>query len=187
MRAALLRAYGGTVELGERPRPEPEPDETLVRVSAAPIVPLDLLCASGTSYFGQQPLPYVPGVQGVGVVEQLARPARRSAGVVRDLGRDGARRRQPGRVVHRTAADLVPITADVTDAAAAAIGTSGIAAWMALRWRARLQRRRARGRARRERSRGPGGARRRPASGAGRVVAVCRSEAAAQRAIGHRR
>ena len=62
MRAALLRAYGGTIELGERPDPEPEPDETLVRVSAAPIVPLDLFCAGGTSYFGQQPLPYVPGV-----------------------------------------------------------------------------------------------------------------------------
>ena len=68
MRAALLRAYGETVELGERPDPEPGPDETLVQVSAAPIVPLDLLCASGTSYFGRQPLPYVPGVQGVGVV-----------------------------------------------------------------------------------------------------------------------
>ena len=46
MRAALLHAYGGTIELGERPDPEPEPDETLVRVSAAPIVPLDLFCAS---------------------------------------------------------------------------------------------------------------------------------------------
>ena len=68
MRASLLHTYGGTVELGEHPDPEPGPDETLVQVSAAPIVPLDLLCAGGTSYFGRQPLPYVPGVQGVGVV-----------------------------------------------------------------------------------------------------------------------
>jgi len=45
-----------TVELAERPDPEPGPDETLVEVSAAPIVPLDLLCASGTSYFGPAPL-----------------------------------------------------------------------------------------------------------------------------------
>ena len=37
---------------------------------AAPIVPLDRLCASGTSYFGEPPLPYVPGVQGVGVVAE---------------------------------------------------------------------------------------------------------------------
>ena len=33
------------------------------------IVPLDLLCASGTSYFGRPAVPYVPGVQGVGVIE----------------------------------------------------------------------------------------------------------------------
>jgi NADPH:quinone reductase-like Zn-dependent oxidoreductase len=35
--------------------------------------------------------------------------------------------------------DLVPITDEVSDAAVAAIGTSGIAAWMALTWRAKLQ------------------------------------------------
>jgi NADPH:quinone reductase-like Zn-dependent oxidoreductase len=59
MWAALLGAYGEPVESGERPQPEPESDQTLVRVSAALIVPLDLLRASGTSDFGQQPLPYV--------------------------------------------------------------------------------------------------------------------------------
>ena len=36
------------------------------------------------------------------------------------------------------AADLVPISGDVPDAVVAAIGTSGIAAWMALTWRAGL-------------------------------------------------
>ena len=35
-------------------------------MTAAPVVPLDLLCASGTSYFGAAGTPYVPGVQGVG-------------------------------------------------------------------------------------------------------------------------
>ena len=70
MRAALLHAYAAPPELGERPRPVPEAGESLVEVRAAPIAPLDLLCASGTSYFGQQPLPYVPGVQGVGVVAE---------------------------------------------------------------------------------------------------------------------
>ena len=68
MRAALLSTYGAPVEPGERPDPK-QVEDGLVRVTAAPIVPLDLLCAGGTSYFGQQPLPYVPGVQGVGVVE----------------------------------------------------------------------------------------------------------------------
>ena len=40
----------------------------MVAVTVAPVVPLDLLCASGTSYFGEPALPYVPGVQGVGRV-----------------------------------------------------------------------------------------------------------------------
>ena len=80
------------------------------------------------------------------------------------------------------AADLVPISEDVPDAAVAAIGTSGIAAWMALTWRAGL--------AAGERvvvlgANGTVGqvalavARER---GAGRVVAVCRSDSAAGRA-----
>ena len=46
----------------------PGPGELLVAVTAVPITPLDLLCASGTSYFGAPALPYVPGVQAVGVV-----------------------------------------------------------------------------------------------------------------------
>ena len=76
MRVALLRTYGAAPELAERPNPNPGPGETLVQVTAAPIVPLDLLCASGTSYFGQQPLPYIPGVQGVGtVLRSTALPA----------------------------------------------------------------------------------------------------------------
>ena len=41
-------------------------------VTAAPITPLDLLCASGTSYFGVPRTPYVPGVQGVGTVDGRA-------------------------------------------------------------------------------------------------------------------
>src|SRR5215212_2979275 len=72
MRAALLRRYGAPAKLAEWPDPNPGPGQTLVHVTAAPIVPLDLLCATGTSYFGQQPLPYVPGVQGVGTVSTSA-------------------------------------------------------------------------------------------------------------------
>ncbi|MCF6470128.1 zinc-binding alcohol dehydrogenase family protein, partial [Nonomuraea sp. MG754425] len=49
-----------------RPPPVPGPGWERVGVLAAPITPLDLLCASGTSYFGPPALPYVPGVQGVG-------------------------------------------------------------------------------------------------------------------------
>jgi NADPH:quinone reductase-like Zn-dependent oxidoreductase len=184
MRAALLRAYGGTIELGERPDPEPQPGETLVRVSAAPIVPLDLLCASGTSYFGQQPLPYVPGVQGVGVVESSPDlPAGQRVWFATSAGMAPV----DGSLAEWCAvrgSDLIPIAADVPDATAAALGTSGIAAWMALSWRARLRAGEC------VMVLGASGVVGQVALavarhlGAGRVVAVCRSEAAAQRAIG---
>ena len=65
MRAALLQAYASAPVVGSRPAPE---GATVVAVSVAPVVPLDLLCASGTSYLGEPALPYVPGVQGVGRV-----------------------------------------------------------------------------------------------------------------------
>ncbi|WP_433496378.1 quinone oxidoreductase family protein [Sphaerimonospora sp. CA-214678] len=66
MRAAEIRTPGRPPLAVERAAPEPGPGETLVEVGAAPITPLDLLCASGTSYFGRPSTPYVPGVQGVG-------------------------------------------------------------------------------------------------------------------------
>ena len=137
MRAALLHAYGAGPVLGERP--EPIGAVHLVEVTAAPIVPLDLLCASGTSYFGQQPLPYVPGVQGIGVVRSSSDVA---AGTRVWFATTAGMRPGDGSMAELCAvatADLVPIEGELSDAAAAAIGTSGIAAWMALTWRARMQ------------------------------------------------
>ena len=182
MRAALLPSHGGTVELGERADPEPGSDDTLVEVSAAPIVPLDLLCASGTSYFGRQPLPYVPGVQGVGVVRSSPDlPAGRRVWFATSAGMGPV----DGSLAEYCAvrpADLVPITDQVSDAAVAAIGTSGIAAWMALTWRAGLQA------GERVVVLGASGAVGQVALavakhlGAASVVAVCRSERSAEKA-----
>src|SRR5690242_15202679 len=68
MPAAVLRRHAASPEYLSRPLPRCEKGQALVRVMAAPISPLDLLCASGKSYFGAPQLPYIPGVQGVGVV-----------------------------------------------------------------------------------------------------------------------
>jgi NADPH:quinone reductase-like Zn-dependent oxidoreductase len=102
------------------------------------VVPLDLLCASGTSYFGVPRTPYVPGGQGVGVVESSAtfEPGTRvwfftTAGMAPGDGSLAERCAVPD-------VDVVPIVAAVPDALAAALGLSGVAAWMALSWRARL-------------------------------------------------
>src|SRR5215203_4697560 len=72
MRAALLTEPGQAPVWGQHPDPSLAAGHTLIAVTAAPIVPLDLLCASGTSYFGRPATPYVPGFQGVGTVEDSA-------------------------------------------------------------------------------------------------------------------
>ena len=70
MRAALIRSHGQPPEYQDHPVPRRGTGQALIRVTAAPVCPLDLLCASGTSYFGRPPLPYAPGAQGVGIVEE---------------------------------------------------------------------------------------------------------------------
>ncbi|GAA0475306.1 NADPH:quinone reductase [Paractinoplanes deccanensis] len=66
IRAAVLTVCGRPPEPADREAPSPGDGQVPITVSAAPITPLDLLCASGTSYFGTPATPYVPGVQGVG-------------------------------------------------------------------------------------------------------------------------
>ncbi|HEV7654470.1 MAG TPA: zinc-binding alcohol dehydrogenase family protein [Mycobacteriales bacterium] len=131
MRAAVLTAYGAAPEPAERPDPVAGPDQELIRVTAAPIVPLDLLCATGTSYFGAPPLPYVPGVQGVGTLSSGARVFfSTSAGM------------KPGDgslAELAVSGDVVPLADDVPDELVAALGLSAVAAWMSLSWRAKVQ------------------------------------------------
>jgi NADPH:quinone reductase-like Zn-dependent oxidoreductase len=133
MRAAVLHTHGSPPSYGDHPDPVARQGETLVRVTAAPVVPLDVLCASGTSYFGAPAVPYVPGVQGVGVAETGAHAGSRvwfatSAGMKPGDG-------SLGEVCAVRDEDVVPLGASVDDTAAAAIGLSGVAAWMALTWR----------------------------------------------------
>ncbi|MGY1742078.1 MULTISPECIES: quinone oxidoreductase family protein [unclassified Blastococcus] len=182
MHAAVLSAPGSAPAWAEHPDPEPGPGTTLIRVTAAAIVPLDLLCASGTSYFGAPACPYVPGTQGVGVVEESAAlaPGTRvffetAAGRAPGDGSQAQRCVTPDEMV-------VPITADVPDVAAAALGMSAVAAWRALTARGRLRA------GERVLVLGGGGAVGQAAVGAarvlgaGRVVAVGRSEQARERA-----
>ena len=70
MRAAVVGRPGHPPVLATgREPPVAGPGQVLVDLVAAPITPLDLLCASGTSYFGVPRTPYVPGVQGVGTAD----------------------------------------------------------------------------------------------------------------------
>jgi NADPH:quinone reductase-like Zn-dependent oxidoreductase len=139
MRAAVLHTPGQPPRYDEHPAPVAAPGSTLVRVTAAPVVPLDLLCSSGTSYFGVPETPYVPGGQGVGVVEaSSAFPVGARVWFYTPAGM------QPGdgSMAERCVVpdeDVVPLESSVPDELAAALGLSGVAAWVALSGRARLQ------------------------------------------------
>jgi NADPH:quinone reductase-like Zn-dependent oxidoreductase len=183
VRAAVLHTHGQPPSHAEHPDPVAGEGVSIVRVTAAPIVPLDLLCASGTSYFGPPALPYVPGVQGVGVVEasETVAPGTRvffatSAGMTAGDGSFAERAAVPDE-------DLVVVDVPVLDAAVAAIGLSGVAGWMTLSWRAGMQA------GERVLVLGGGGAVGQVAIGAARVlgasqvVAVVRSDASRERAL----
>jgi NADPH:quinone reductase len=182
MRAAVLRKHGGVPAVEERETPDGGPGEALIELRSAPITPLDLLCATGTSYFGAPRLPYVPGVQGVGVVRQSsALPAGTLAWFSTTAGMapgDGSLREH----CWVPEADVVPLAHDVTADLVAALGLSAIAAWMALTWRGELRP------GEQVIVLGAGGAVGQVAlqaarlGGARRVVAGCRSQAAADRA-----
>jgi NADPH:quinone reductase-like Zn-dependent oxidoreductase len=110
----------------------------LLQIVAAPISPLDLLCASGKSYFGTPRLPYIPGVQGIGVVleaDELAFGQR--VWFSCDAGMKPGDGSMAGYCVVDESATLVLPEQIETDLAAA-LGLSAIAAWMALTWRGQL-------------------------------------------------
>jgi NADPH:quinone reductase-like Zn-dependent oxidoreductase len=133
VRVVELSTPGSRPEVTERAEPLPGPGEVLVSLAAAPITPLDVLCASGTSYFGRPETPYVPGVQGVGRTDDgrlVWFPT--SAGMAPGDG-------SMAEVVAVPAGVLVPLP-EVDPAAVGALGLSAVAALMALTWRGGLQR-----------------------------------------------
>ncbi len=139
MRAATLTAHGRPPEVLDRDDPVPAAGELLVAVTAVPITPLDLLCATGSSYFGAPALPYVPGVQAVGVVRAGA-----PALVGRRVWFPTTAGMAPGdggmaELAVATTAEAVLIDADLPDTAVAALGLSAVAAWEVLDGRAALR------------------------------------------------
>ena len=132
MRAAVIERYGEPPVL--RDVPEPRVDgATLVEVIAAPLNPVDLSIASGKFYAGSPPTPYVPGGEGVGRLLQNGKPGPRV--YFRAVLPNGALAERA--VVSQS--QTVPIPDSVPDGVAAALGTPGIAAYLALTRRAQLK------------------------------------------------
>ncbi|MEO3791757.1 zinc-binding dehydrogenase [Nonomuraea sp. B10E15] len=130
MRAVTIETCGLPPVVAERAAPVASGAET-VGVIAAPITPLDLLCAGGASYFGTPSVPYVPGVQGVGAVGGrlvwFPTPAGMAPG-------DGSM----AELAAVPAEDLVELPGGADPFAVAALGLSAVAAHMALTWRGEL-------------------------------------------------
>ena len=184
IRAALIETPGSPAVAGERPQPTRGEGEVLVAVSAAPIVPLDRLCASGTSYFGVPSMPYVPGVQGVGLVLEG------SAGLAKGtpVWFATSAGMQPGDGSMRAVAavpesDVVALAPGADPVLVAALGLSAVAAWMALTFRGGLAA------GERVLVLGAGGVVGQAAvqlarsAGAGRIVAAARGERSRERAL----
>ena len=123
-RAAVITACGTPPTVTDRPDPS---GRVLIDVAAAPITPLDVLCASGTSYFGTPATPYVPGVQGVGV--------RRADGAPVWFGTSAGMRPGDGSMASTVSVpptDVVLLPAGVPLTLMAALGLSAVAAHQAL-------------------------------------------------------
>jgi NADPH:quinone reductase-like Zn-dependent oxidoreductase len=111
---------------------EPKADgPNVIEVTAAPLNPVDLSIASGKFYAGPPPLPYVPGGEGIG---------RPTSGT--PAARVYFRAALPnGALAERavTNGQTVALPEQISDGVAAALGTPGIAAYLALTRRAQLQ------------------------------------------------
>jgi NADPH:quinone reductase-like Zn-dependent oxidoreductase len=132
MRAAVIERYGDLPVLREVPEPKAD-GAGLVEVIAAPLNPVDLSMASGKFYAGSPPTPYVPGGEGIGRLLQNGKPGPRV--YFRAALPNGALAERA--VVSQS--QTVPIPDNVPDGVAAALGTPGIAAYLALTRRAQLK------------------------------------------------
>ena len=70
MKAAVVRAFGEPLVIEERPDPEPGPGQVRIRVEACGLCHTDIHAAHGDWPVKPSP-PFVPGHEGVGLVEEL--------------------------------------------------------------------------------------------------------------------
>ncbi|QTH20941.1 zinc-binding alcohol dehydrogenase family protein [Rhizorhabdus wittichii] len=128
MKAVVLDRLGGLPRPADFAEPDLQGAETLVRVAAAAIKPIDRAIAAGTHYASPRALPVVCGLDGVGADAAGERvyfmATRRPYGAMAELA---------------PAAWTVPVPGALDTAAAAAVVNPAIAAWLPLEWRGGLR------------------------------------------------
>lgn len=130
MYAAVLHEFG-TPAYGEFEEPVAGEGRVVVEVAVAGLNPIDVRKASGTYAFGVPPLPSVAGGEGVGHVAGSGRRVYFDSPVA-PFGSMAERTLVP-------ADDLVELPEEIDDGLAAALGIAGLAGWLPLAWRARVQ------------------------------------------------
>jgi NADPH2:quinone reductase len=123
MHAAVVNVLGQPPKYQEFPDPTPIDGEALVHVRAAGLHPIVRARASGSHYSSSEKVPFVAGLDGVGVLDDGRR-------VYFVFGR------QPwGTMAELAAAPMamsIPLPDDLDDVHAAAIVNPGMSAWMTL-------------------------------------------------------
>ncbi|MEW6267342.1 MAG: zinc-binding alcohol dehydrogenase family protein [Thermodesulfobacteriota bacterium] len=71
MKAWVLAAPGGELKIEERPAPEPRPGSVLVRLAAVPLLTYQGEYLAGKLPYWYPPAPFIPGSNGVGLVEAV--------------------------------------------------------------------------------------------------------------------
>jgi NADPH2:quinone reductase len=129
MRAAIVHEFGHTPQVGEFDEPRAGEGELELDVLAGGLNPVDLTIATGRFYGGTPPLPYVPGMEGVG-----------RTGDGRVVYFD-ASVRPFGSFAQRTlvrAEDVFELPEQIAPSLATCFGVAGLAAWLSLTERGRL-------------------------------------------------
>ena len=128
MRAVVIEAMNTLPVVRTMPSPEPGDGQVRVRVSSAGLNPTDLVGSTGVR--GALPVPYVPGTEGVGYLQDGTRvyfaPSHVPNGSMAEFA-----------IVH--AARAFPIPEALSDADALGIGIAGSTAWLATTWKGNLQ------------------------------------------------
>ncbi len=130
MKAAVVESFAQGPKYGEFREPQPETGQVVVRVAAAALSNLVRSQASGKHYSAGGGLPFVPGNDGVGSLEDGTRVY--FAGPERPFGAMAERS-----LVERERTIALPD--EIDEVTAAALGNPGLASWAALLERAKME------------------------------------------------
>jgi NADPH:quinone reductase len=134
MRAAVIHELGATPVVEARDEPVRGEGQALVETAAAGVNPVDLAIGAGLFYGGHPPVPFVAGREGVGrVVEGEAFAPGTLVATLRTASGSMAER------FVADEADLWEIPPEADPVTATALGIAGLAGWLAVEERGRLQ------------------------------------------------